>query len=169
MITDKKGKTKALLRFNFMIPVPNACLTRLEIKGNFSDKEAIRIKEELAFCRRNKDLIVRGAKKTYDRINAFISPELNNNSCNFKLLEDAYIIYCHDNGLVLPDVLKERYIEVVKSKNLSKSNLSDNSSPTEITGKPFTITHSQMQKNAANISSNNTRQNVPKKDKKHIL
>lgn len=169
LLRDKKDRSiLGSLRFNYMIPVPLQCIQKVDINALDVNKR-VRTSKELAFCRRTREKISKTASATYNRVVNGIDSELLKNSCDFKLLEDAYIIYCHDNCLVLPDVLEERYIELEISKNLSESSLSDNSSPTEITGKPFTITHSQMKKNAANISSNNTRQDVPKKDKKQTI
>lgn len=111
IISDKKGNRMSSLRFNFMIPVPKETLSRLEIKNNFSDKEAIRIKKELAFCRRNKDSINVQAKKTYKRVIGKVSEDFIKNSCDFKLLEDAYIEYCLTNGLKLSEALEERHTE----------------------------------------------------------
>lgn len=120
LITDKKGNVRSSLRFNFMIPVPSKLLNKLQLKGNFTDNQSILIKNELAFCRRNIDKINRQAKITYERVVGKVNEKLIHNSCDFKLLEKAYITYCHDNNLDIPNELAVRYNEIFKHNNPTK-------------------------------------------------
>ena len=125
LIRNKKGDIKGSLRFNYMIPVPNKSLSMLDLKnGSFTEKQTIRIKEELAFCMRNKDKIQKQAQVTYDRIVEKTNTNLINNSCDFKLLETAYIIYCHDNDLPLSEELQKRYAEITGNKPTTESSIS---------------------------------------------
>ena len=87
------------LRFAYMIPIPKECLSML-IRDELNDSQkSLRIRNELAFCRRNKDKIVCQAELTYNRIISNKSSALNHNSCDFKLLAQAYIEYCIANDL----------------------------------------------------------------------
>lgn len=101
LIKDKNNDIKGSLRFAFMIPIPNSCVSTLIIDDIKDGNRKIRISKELAFCRRNKDKIEKQAEKTYHRIVDKVNDKLVHNSCDFKLLEQAYIKYCIDNGLEL--------------------------------------------------------------------
>ena len=76
-----------------MLPIPKACLHIL-IRDELNDAvQAERISKELAFCRKNRDKILRQARRTYDRIISNVSESLSHNSCDFLLLEKAYHEY----------------------------------------------------------------------------
>lgn len=95
---DKKNRIKGSLRFPYMIPVPTKCLMKLDIKEVSNMNEKARISKELAFCRKNRNKIEIYAQKTYiDVIQK--NEKLVRNSCDFKLLEQAYIEYCIANDL----------------------------------------------------------------------
>lgn len=82
------------LRFAYMLPIPKECLSLL-VRDEFNDpQKSLRVKNELAFCRRNKDKIMKQAKRTYERIINNANDKLLHNSCDFKLLEQAYMEYC---------------------------------------------------------------------------
>ena len=89
-----------------MIPIPNSCVSTLIIDDIKDENRKIRISKELAFCRRSKNKIEKQAEKTYHRIVDKVNDKLVHNSCDFKLLEQAYIKYCLDNGLELPKDLQ---------------------------------------------------------------
>lgn len=95
---DKYKAEDGTLRFAYMLPVPHQCLSMLDISkiSNYTKKE--RIRKELAFYRKNKDKIEKQAKITYDRITSGKHAGLNQNSCDFKTLEKAYIQFCIDNN-----------------------------------------------------------------------
>lgn len=97
---DKIKKEYATLRFAYMIPVPNCCLNMLNISeiNDYTRKE--RIRKELAFCCKRKDKIEKQAASTYQRIISKVSIELVHNSCDFKLLEEAYMQYSRENNLI---------------------------------------------------------------------
>ena len=95
-----------------------------EISNN-TQKE--RVRKELAYCRKFKDKIEKQAEKTYHRIVDKVNDKLVHNSCDFKLLEQAYIKYCIDNGLELPKDLQTQEIlsqkeEVYQQINLNQIN-----------------------------------------------
>ncbi|MGN1134776.1 MAG: type III toxin-antitoxin system ToxN/AbiQ family toxin [Oscillospiraceae bacterium] len=101
LIRDKKNKSNVLgsLRFAYMLPVPTSCLNKLDIKAVTNEYSKVHISKELAFCRRERDKIYKQAEKTYFRVTHRINEQLVKNSCNFKLLEQAYIEYCNANDL----------------------------------------------------------------------
>ena len=114
LITDKTAKNKAQnnkilgsLRFAYMIPAPRSCIIKLDINKMPTENSRVHTAKELAFCRRNRDKIQNQAKKTYDRVVSKEFPELTRNSCDFKLLEEAYIEYCKQNNLEIPTNSKE--------------------------------------------------------------
>ena len=106
----KKGKSLELgsLRFAYMIPVPKRCLILLEIKNIPEYEQKRRINDELAFCRRNIDKIKRQAHKTFEAIASSKNEKLLRNSCDFSVLQNAYISYCQENRINLPTGLQER-------------------------------------------------------------
>ena len=108
IIRDKKGIPKGSLRFAYMIPVPHSCLSLLSIKDLSNDGRRILISKELAFCRKNDYRIQKQAQKTYDRVINKRNPQLVKNSCDFKLLEKAYIAYCKHYKLPLPQKEAEK-------------------------------------------------------------
>ena len=100
----KKGKSLALgtLRFAYMIPVPRKCLIPLDIKGITDYEQKRRINDELAFCRRRIDAIKKQAAKTYISISTSKNERIKKNSCDFAVLQEAYIQYCQMNNLEIP-------------------------------------------------------------------
>ena len=113
LIRDKKEKSKILgsLRFAYMIPVPAKCLIKLDISKISNEYSKVHISKELAFCRRERDKIFKQAQKTYYRVVNKANPQLVKNSCDFKLLEEAYKCYCRENNIYqtpsAADVIKE--------------------------------------------------------------
>ena len=106
----KKGKSFELgsLRFAYMIPVPKRCLVLLEIKNIPEYEQKRRINDELEFCRRNIGKIKRQAQKTFEAITSSKNDKILRNSCDFSVLQNAYISYCQENSIDLPKVLQEQ-------------------------------------------------------------
>ena len=128
LIKDKNNDVKGSLRFAFMIPIPNSCVSTLIIDDIKDENRKIRISKELAFCRRSKDKIEKQAEKTYHRIVDKVNDKLVHNSCDFKLLEQAYIKYCLDNGLELPKDLQKQEAVPLKEEvyeQISSSQFND--------------------------------------------
>lgn len=98
LIKDKNNVVKGSLRFAYMIPVPNNCISNLVIDNISEENRKILVSKELWFCRRNKARIEKQAVKTYNRIIGKVSDDLVRNSCDFKLLEEAYIAYSAYNN-----------------------------------------------------------------------
>lgn len=95
---DKKNRIKGSLRFPYMIPVPPECLIKLDIRQVKDDNEKARISKELAFCRKNKDKLEKYARNTYNDVLNKTNDKLVHNSCDFRLLEQAYIEYIQKQG-----------------------------------------------------------------------
>ena len=90
---DKFKREISTLRFAYMLPIPQSCLTYLDISKESNKTRQESLRKELAFCRRNRDKISKQAEKTYYRIINRVSDKLVQNSCDFKLLEKAYNEY----------------------------------------------------------------------------
>lgn len=84
---------KGSLRFNYMIPVPNECLTRLVIKDVADEKYRLLLNKEFQFCIDNSVRIQKKAQKIYDAVINNRKPKLTANSCDFKILEKGYHEY----------------------------------------------------------------------------
>jgi len=92
------GHILGSLRFNYMIPVPDHLLYKLDINALPTVNNRIHTSKELAFCRRNRDRIYRIALKTYNRVISKTDDTLLKNSCDFAVLEQAYSDYkCQHN------------------------------------------------------------------------
>ena len=56
-----------------------------------------RVPKEYNFCIKNKDRIEKKAHKIYDMVTNNKKQKLTDNSCDFTLLEEAYLKYCKNN------------------------------------------------------------------------
>ena len=104
VVKDKRDPNYGTLRFAYMLPIPKACLHILIRDELNNPVQAERIRKELAFCRKNRDKILRQAKRTYDRIISNVSESLSHNSCDFSLLEKAYHEYLSEQEKVLSEI-----------------------------------------------------------------
>lgn len=130
------------LRFAYMLPIPKECLSLL-IRDELKDSQkSLKIKNELAFCRRNKDKIARQAEYTYERIVSSISENLTHNSCDFKLLEQAYIEYCIENKLECSQINVQDY--VLKKLNEIYADFINNTSIDNSVHKDFTLQYGEL-------------------------
>ena len=146
-----------------MIPIPNSCVSTLIIDDIKDENRKIRISKELAFCRRSKNKI---EKRIVDKVN----DKLVHNSCDFKLLEQAYIKYCLDNGLELPKDLQTQEAlsqkeEVYQQVNLNQINdLANSGIPfkaKKISDNNFIIVFEKKYNDKVNqILSQNSRKNL---------
>ena len=91
---DEK-EIKGSLRFNYMIPVPDECLERIVIKEITDEKYRTLLNKEYQFCIKNADIIQKKANKIYTMVAENKKQILTDNSCDFKLLEEAYQKYIH--------------------------------------------------------------------------
>lgn len=92
-IPGDREEVKGSLRFNFMIPVPNDCLEELVIANEEDFEYKLLLNKEYNFCIDNKDKIIKKANKIYHKVINNKNQNLTNNSCDFKLLEQAYLEY----------------------------------------------------------------------------
>ncbi len=81
-------KTVGSLRFNYMIPVPENCLTMYNFKDCKDEAYKSLLQHEYKFCLSKQKQIRLQAKKTYDRVIAGKDERLKKNSCDFALLEE---------------------------------------------------------------------------------
>lgn len=116
LMRDKKNKSDILgsLRFAYMLPVPRSCLIKLDINAVSNEYSKVHISKELAFCRRERDKIFKQAQKTYYRVTNKVNEQLVKNSCDFKLLEQAYVDYCLEHGIDNPQTGDEKFIAKAK-------------------------------------------------------
>lgn len=92
-VPGDKEEIKGLLRFNYMIPVPDECITRLVIKDEKDEGYRNLLNKEYRFCKENEDRIIKKAKKIYEMVTQNCKQQLTDNSCDFVLLEQAYHEY----------------------------------------------------------------------------
>ncbi|MCD7950041.1 MAG: type III toxin-antitoxin system ToxN/AbiQ family toxin [Erysipelotrichaceae bacterium] len=84
-------KVVGSLRFNYMIPVPDKCVHIYNFKECFETHERrIFIEKEYRYCKSKRLTIQKYAKDTYIRVVSKSNEKLLRNSCDFKLLEQAY-------------------------------------------------------------------------------
>ena len=86
---DRYNQVKGSLRFNYMFPVPNKCITERIIRNEPDLKRRLFLNSQLQFCNDNITQIQNQAKRTYTRVVKNMSPSLTRNSCDFLLLEKA--------------------------------------------------------------------------------
>lgn len=92
-VPGDKEEIKGSLRFNYMIPVPDNCLKRLNIKEVEDEKYRTLLNKEYQFCIKNEEKIQKKANQIYSMVIENRKPILTDNSCNFKILEKAYHEY----------------------------------------------------------------------------
>lgn len=97
---DHHGKTVVAgsLRFNYMFPVPDKCLSVIDFKrvDHFhTNDERIKVEKEYRYIKKKIGIkrIHHMAKKTYDAVVNSNNPSLSKNSCDFVTLEKAYKAY----------------------------------------------------------------------------
>ena len=90
---DKFNKIKGSLRFNYMIPVPEAAITERIINKENNPSRRVFLQKQLEYIISNTELIQNRAKRTYLRIINNYNPQLTKNSCDFKLLEKKCLTF----------------------------------------------------------------------------
>ena len=85
---DKK-EIKGSLRFNYMIPVPDECITKLVIKEIRDEKYRLLLNKEYRFCIDNQVRIEKKANKIYELVTTNRKQVLTDNSCDFHILEEG--------------------------------------------------------------------------------
>lgn len=84
---------KGSLRFNYMIPIPEECIERLEIKKIEDQSYRFLLNKEYRFCQQNSERIQKKANKIYEMVIHNRKPILTENSCDFKTLEKGCQTY----------------------------------------------------------------------------
>ena len=92
-VSGDSQEIKGSLRFNYMVPVPEECLSRLVIKDIKDEKYKRLLNKEYQFCQSNADRIQKKAEKIYNMVVSNRKQILTDNSCDFKILEQAYREY----------------------------------------------------------------------------
>lgn len=92
-VPGDKQEVKGSLRFNYMVPVPDECIERLVIKDVKDEKYRTLLNKEYQFCMANAEKIQKKANKIYNMVTTNAKQILTDNSCDFKLLEQAYHEY----------------------------------------------------------------------------
>lgn len=86
---DKIQSIKGSIRFNYMFPILDKYISKLEISKVSNNKYRRLIQKELKFCIDHKDEIYKIALKTYLEVMLQVDKELINNACDFQLLEET--------------------------------------------------------------------------------
>lgn len=89
---DEK-EIKGSLRFNYMVPVPDKCLEKLNSKEVQGEKYRLLLNQEYQFCMDNIEKIQRKAEKIYNMVTTNRKQMLTDNSCAFHILEEDYREY----------------------------------------------------------------------------
>lgn len=88
IIRDAKNPVKGSLRFNYMFPAPDECITELIISKEEVKRRNL-LNKELRFVLENEERIRNKAKQTYSKVKNQVNDNIVKNSCDFKLLEKA--------------------------------------------------------------------------------
>ena len=88
-VPGDKQEVKGSLRFNYMVPVPDECIERLVIKDVKDEKYRTLLNKEYQFCMAHSEKIRKKANKIYNMVTTNAKQILTDNSCDFKLLEQA--------------------------------------------------------------------------------
>lgn len=97
-VPGDKQEVKGSLRFNYMVPVPDECIERLVIKDVKDEKYRTLLNKEYQFCIANAEKIQKKANKIYNMVTTNTKQILTDNSCDFKILEQAYHEYINKAG-----------------------------------------------------------------------
>lgn len=97
IVKENKDKTKSLLgkiQLSNMIPIVDENLTKIYDINNEKDiKYKIMVYNEIKFINKNKDLIIKNAKKLYQHKSQNLDIGYVKNTVDFKLLEEKALEY----------------------------------------------------------------------------
>lgn len=113
---DKINNIKGSLRFAYMIPVPRQMLISMNFNEIDNQDRRRLLQKELAFCRRNRDKIRKQATKTFISITQATSQKIKNNSCDFDILEKAYLDFCIKNNILPPTYQNKTTADTTQNK-----------------------------------------------------
>lgn len=97
LILSANGDIVSSLRFNYMFPVPDELLVERRIDAELDSAYRSLLAQELSYCRKNHEAILRKAERTYKNVLLGKNPGLVANSCDFLLLEEVCASYLLDN------------------------------------------------------------------------
>ena len=123
--TKDKPFKLGTLKFLYMIPVPNNQLIELNVNDIKDSDRRRRVIDELAYGNRNREKIFNQAQKTYDIVIATESQKLKRNSCDFKLLEEAYREFCGLSAPKQDQPSEEKESEQTKVVNSGHTEITD--------------------------------------------
>ncbi len=84
---------KGSLRFNYMIPVPDSCISVRIIKNEPSNTRRIFLNKQLRYIQSISDKIYKQAERTYRKVKENLYPEMKQYACDFDLLEEKCLEY----------------------------------------------------------------------------
>ena len=93
LIYSDSGDVVSSLRFNYMFPVPKTLLKERRIEDEPDRAYRSLLAQELLYCRKHQEDILRLANRTYKRVLLGKNPGLLANSCDFLLLEKVCRTY----------------------------------------------------------------------------
>lgn len=93
LIRATNGQIVSSLRFNYMFPVPAELISLRIIASEHDPAYRALLSQELRYCIKNQEKIRYLAERTYKRVLLGKNPGLVVNSCDFKILEQACILY----------------------------------------------------------------------------
>lgn len=93
LIKAANGQVVSSLRFNYMFPVPDQLISVRIIADEPDRSYRALLSQELRYCIKNQETIQHLAERTYKRVLLGKDLGLVANSCDFRLLEQAYSSY----------------------------------------------------------------------------
>ena len=99
------GGKLGIMGFNNMIPVIESCLIPFDIQKEIDEKYKNLLLNQLDFCNKNREVILRRAESTYKKTLSGKIPLYKKVCCNFEKLERKSLKYD-------PDYTKKKIIKV---------------------------------------------------------
>lgn len=126
-VIDKKGRLRAVLNFNNMVPATTELCTRIDLH---TDKDRFVLMDEYLFCRDNEEMLKKKAQKFYTRYyKGDLSEGEKKRTCDFRKLEEELQKYLLEHHLTQkPNESKSEQTHV-EEKSEEKKEPSSNSRP----------------------------------------
>lgn len=90
---DKVNPVKGSLRFNYMVPVPDACIYRRNINKESNIGRRRFLSRQLRYIQSIDNRVYKQAERTYNAVTKGINPFIKNHACDFKFLEQKCLEY----------------------------------------------------------------------------
>lgn len=110
LIEADNGVVTSSLRFNYMFPVPKTLVSERIISEEPDRAYRALLSQELRYCTKNQDIILRLAERTYKRVLLGKDPGLVKNSCSFVFLEEKckeYMVYLESFSVRKPSLASQ--------------------------------------------------------------